>query len=286
VSTPPKRNSDPHYGYGCCFLGIVLPALAILGTAAVIWFSYEVATGGPNHPGKPRSFYNPIVRELGKPGAVEPRLGIAAVVLLDTSGSMKDTVRDLDGSSKPKLDIARRAMLQVVQQFDDYARAHPERAVRVGIYEFSGRSGRPACRPVILLSQPSPGTAAGLLEQMVADGNTPIGDAMIEAKHDLDATGFTRQHVLVITDGVNNRGYSPADVTAALAQQPEEYRASVYFIAFDIEAQRFKAEADAGAVVLGASNAQQLQQTLGEILSGKILVEQPEFPRAGTGAAP
>jgi len=51
---------------------------------------------------------------------------------------------------------------------------------------------------------------------MHADGGTPIGDAMITAKMDMDATGLSKRHILVITDGENNKGYTPEDVTRTI----------------------------------------------------------------------
>jgi hypothetical protein len=279
VSTHPKKSSDPHHGYGCCLVGIIVPFIGLV--ALVVLLSSE---GEPPRPvagpgGAQPAYRNPIAKLLETPAPPTRREGVAAAILLDTSGSMKNPVRDADGSARPKLDIARRAMLEVIKQFDGYARAHPGLEARVGIYEFSGRPRRPACRPVILLSPPNLKDAEPLLQQMVADGNTPIGDAMIEAKRDLDATGISRLHLLVITDGENNQGYAPSDVTSALGQQPAEKRAAVYFIAFDIAKDKFQAVMDGGGMVLGASNGQELKQTLDSILTGKILVEQPEAPK-------
>ena len=110
---------------------------------------------------------------------------------------------------------------------------------------------------------------------MVAGGDTPIGDAMIVAKRDVDATGLAKRHILVITDGENTKGYSPADVTQVISSQPEKDRASIYFIAFDVAASTFNSVRDSGGLVLAASNERDLKDTLGYLLTGKILVEQP-----------
>jgi hypothetical protein len=61
----------------------------------------------------------------------------------------------------------------------------------------------------------------------------------------------------------------------ALARRPEQERPSVYFVAFDIAASRFDAVREAGGLVLGAANAEELDKTLGALLTGKILVEGP-----------
>src|SRR5207244_9881837 len=98
-----------------------------------------------------------------------------------------------------------------------------------------------------------------------------IGDAMIKAKHDVDATGLSKRHILVITDGANTRGYSPEDVTRVISSQTEKDRASIYFVAFDVAAAKFNAVRDSGGLVLGASNETDLNGTLGYLLTGTIL---------------
>ena len=215
-----------------------------------------------------------IDREIAPSAAGEPREGIAAVVLLDVSGSMADEVAESGGGRK--IDIARRAALELVGQFDRYAKAHPEEPVVVGLFEFSGereRGGGPTTREIIPLLPPNPARAEEALAQMAPNGGTPIGDALIVGKRALDMAGFTRRHLLVVTDGENTDGYRPADVMAALTRRPESERPSVYFVAFDIAAARFEAVKNAGGLVLAAANAQELTDTLDFLLTGKILVE-------------
>jgi len=111
---------------------------------------------------------------------------------------------------------------------------------------------------------------------MRAEGDTPIGDAMIKVKRDVDATGLSKRHILVITDGENTKGYSPADVTRAILSQAEKDRASIYFVAFDVAASTFNSVRDSGGLVLAASNETDLKGTLDYLLTGKILAEQHE----------
>jgi Mg-chelatase subunit ChlD len=203
-------------------------------------------------------------------GTAVPREGIAAVVLMDVSGSMDEDIR---GSDDPKIVVARRAAVDLVRQFDAYADAHPDEPVLVGLFEFSGRAGE-STREVIPLSRPDPEGAQRAVGKMYADGGTPIGDAMIVGKHALDRSGLSRRHLLVVTDGENTDGFAPSDVMHALTSRPEVERPSVYFVAFNISANRFDRVRDAGALVLEAANAQELNQTLDSLLSGKILVEQ------------
>jgi hypothetical protein len=52
----------------------------------------------------------------------------------------------------------------------------------------------------------------------------------------------------------------------------------VYFVAFDVSAERFNAVKEAGGLVLEAANERELNQTMDFILTGRILVEQPVTP--------
>jgi hypothetical protein len=188
---------------------------------------------------------------------------------------MRDKVTDEAGQARRKIEIARECVGSLIRQFGDFAARNPDRKVAVGIYEFSSRDRHASCRQVVPLGPPDPQAAARALAQLDPEGGTPIGDAMIHAKRDLDETGLSRRHMLVITDGQNNKGYAPGTVADAMARQPDELRAALYFVAFNIEASRFNAVKDAGGLVLAADNGRDLRQTLDFILTGKILAEQP-----------
>jgi hypothetical protein len=53
-----------------------------------------------------------------KPDTTEWRDGVAAVVLVDVSGSMDERVRNADGERERKIVIARRAALDLVRSFE------------------------------------------------------------------------------------------------------------------------------------------------------------------------
>ena len=89
-----------------------------------------------------------------------------------------------------------------------------------------------------------------------------------------DQNGLSRRHLLVVTDGENTDGFDPELVTAAINRRPEAERPSLYFVAFDIEAKRFARVRDAGALLLGASDATELNSTLDSLLRGQILIER------------
>jgi Mg-chelatase subunit ChlD len=232
----------------------------------------------PPGPEAGASRVNPLDAELAAAPAVPSQEGIGAAILLDASGSMADEVPDATGKRRPKIAIARRSVTDVVRRFQAFAAEHPDRTVRVALLEFSHRDRQPAARVVLPAGPPDAASAATALAGIAPKAATPIGDAMLEAKRVLDRTGLSHRHIVVVTDGESNRGYHPADVAAALARQSGEARAGVYFVAFDVAAERFNAVRDTGALVLGASSEADLNQALDYLLTGKILVEQPAAP--------
>ena len=215
-----------------------------------------------------------IDEQLAPSSAVPAREGLAAAIMIDVSGSMDEEVTDENGRDEKKIEIARRAARDLIEQFARYADDHPNEPVLLGIYEFSERNGVPDARPVMPMGKPDRERAVAALRSMRANGGTPIGNAMIAAKRELDATGLTRRHLLVVTDGENTEGFAPERVAAALNRRPEAERPSLYFVAFDVAANRFDRVRDAGGLVLGAANAKELNSTLDSLLRGQILLEK------------
>ena len=212
--------------------------------------------------------------ELAPATPAAQRDGLAAAIVIDVSGSMKDSVRGEGGRNERKIEIARRAARDLVEQFARYADEHKDEPVLLGIYEFSERSGEDDMRPIISMGPPNRSRVESVLARLRADGGTPIGNAMIAAKRELDRTGLARRHLLLVTDGENTDGYNPEKVAAAINRRPEAERPSIYFVAFDIEANRFEGVRNAGGLVLGAANAKELNDTLDGLLRGQILVEK------------
>jgi Mg-chelatase subunit ChlD len=198
--------------------------------------------------------------------------GLAAVVLVDVSGSMHDRIR---GEQRRKIEAAQAAAIDLVGAFTRYAAAHPDTPVLVGVHEFSARAGAPAAREVIPLGKPDPLTAAGAIRAMKTGGGTPIGEAMAVARLALDRSGLKRRHLLVVTDGENTDGADPALVASVLEKQPEDAKASLYFVAFDVDAETFTPVKKAGALLLSAKSGAELAATFDELLSDRILVEAP-----------
>ena len=85
-----------------------------------------------------------------RPPTSEWQDGLAAVVLVDVSGSMADRVRDANGERRRKIVIAQRAALDLVRVVRDLRpRRIRTKPVSVGIFEFSERDGQPAARVVV-----------------------------------------------------------------------------------------------------------------------------------------
>ena len=206
--------------------------------------------------------------------AVPARDGIAAAVVIDVSGSMDDRVTGEDGRRARKIDVARRAARDVIEQFASYAEEHKDEVVNLGVFEFSRRNNQPDCRPIVPMGPPDRTRADEALARLDPGGGTPIGQAMVTAKQALDATGLSRRHLLIVSDGENTDGFEPEDVAAVIAKRPDNEKPSIYFVAFDIEARRFNGVRDAGGLVLPAANARELNTTLDTLIKGKILLEK------------
>lgn len=214
-----------------------------------------------------------IAAELTPDRTVPIRDGLAAAILIDVSGSMRETVAG--DPRAPKIETARRAALDLVSQFVRYAADHKGEPVMLGLYEFSSpEGGADYCREVVAMGPPDRAGAEAAIARMRPDGGTPIGEAMIRGKKALDATGLARRHLLVVTDGQNTTGVPPEWVATAIGKRPELERPSIYFVAFDIDANRFNAIRETGGLVLAAANARELTETLDTLLRGKILVER------------
>ena len=207
--------------------------------------------------------------------------GVALAIVYDTSGSMRDAVRDSTGRMSPKYVIANRALKAVAKQIQAFAASNAggaPRKVQAGLFVFSGESAREAV-------QFGPFDAAALEEFARTfsnpSGNTPLGNALSVATRKVMSSPLSRKHVLIITDGMNTAGPNPAAVLPRLKQQAEEKHTplSVHFVAFDVDAKVFGSVKKLGATVVGAADEKQLDTQLEYILQRKILLEEEE-PKA------
>src|SRR5664279_3695685 len=202
--------------------------------------------------------------------------GVALAIIYDTSGSMHDAVRDSSGRSSPKYIIANRALVAVSKQIQAFAAGNAggtPRKVEAGLFVFNGDSAREAVKF-------EPFDAAALVEFArnfsSPSGNTPLGNALSVATRKVMSSPLSRKHVLIITDGMNTAGKTPAEVMPRLQRQAQEKQTtvSVHFVAFDVAAKVFDPVKKLGATVVGASDEKQLNTQLEYILQRKILLEE------------
>ena len=137
------------------------PGLLLVPLAGALLFaaSCQRADDGPREDRAAREIDEQLVPGL----QVEQRDGVAAAIVIDVSGSMDDDVKGEDGRDIAKIEVARRAARDLVDQFAKYAEAHPDEPVMLGIYEFSRRRGEPDCRPVIRMGPPDRTSAAAAI---------------------------------------------------------------------------------------------------------------------------
>jgi Mg-chelatase subunit ChlD len=196
---------------------------------------------------------------------VDEGLGAAVAILVDTSGSMKETA---SGDSRAKSEVAQEAIEAMLDATDAFVAKRPDFPIKIGIYSFS--SGVRTLRPIqpydraairaTLSSLPRPG------------GGTAIGEAMRVARPDLYGAGVFRKYLLVVTDGENTSGRDPDDVAREIFRKSEG-TVQVYFVAFDTSPEKFAFLKEAGGDVIGAGSGAELRKALDGIYQGKILAE-------------
>lgn len=204
--------------------------------------------------------------------------GVALAIIYDTSGSMKDSVRDRAGGSSPKYVIANRALIAVAKQIQAFA-TNPAtgtaRKIHTGLFIFGNETGREA----IPFGPFDEGAIRRWAEAFsTPSGNTPLGNALRVAGQAVLDSRLPRKHVLLITDGMNTAGPRPEAVLPGLKQQAGKKGTtlSVHFVAFDVNAKIFDPVKKLGATVVGAADEKQLNSQLEFILQRKILLEDEE----------
>ena len=207
--------------------------------------------------------------------------GVAVAILYDTSGSMKDPVRNATGGSSPKYVIANRALIAIARQIQSFATnaaTGTPRKIQAGLFIFDGDSAREAVKF-------GPFDAAALEDWAKhfskPSGNTPLGNSLTVAARAVLNSPLSRKHVLIITDGMNTAGPPPSAVLPRVKKQAEQKQTglSVHFVAFDVDAKVFDAVKKQGATVVAASDEKQLDTQLQFILQKKILLEEEEPPK-------
>ena len=204
--------------------------------------------------------------------------GVAVAIVYDTSGSMKDTVRDSNGRMVPKHTIARRAMESVVKRLQTFATNTTDGAARkmeVGVFVFADNGPK----EFIKFGPFDAKEASGWAQRLPGPSTgTPLGNTLQRASEAVLNSKLSRKHVLVITDGMNTVGPDPTATLPRIKDQAarKQTAVSAHFVAFDIDAKIFDPLKKQGVTVVGAANEDQLNSQLGFILEKKILLEDEE----------
>ncbi|MBC8089884.1 MAG: VWA domain-containing protein [Phycisphaerae bacterium] len=196
---------------------------------------------------------------------VDEGLGASIALLLDVSGSMRDKTK---GEKRAKYLVAREALLTILATTDEFVARQPGFPINVGLYTFSGEVTR-----VVPVGRYNRSVLEKALTELGRpNGGTAIGDAMDVAREDLYKAGTFRKYILVVTDGANTDGREPEEVAREIAARSEG-AVRQYFIAFDIDKERFAFLKEINGDVLGAANGLALSASLDSIYRGKILAE-------------
>ncbi|HEX2204489.1 MAG TPA: vWA domain-containing protein [Longimicrobium sp.] len=210
--------------------------------------------------------------------------GIAVAVLIDRSTSMREPP---PGSETPKNVLARDAVARVLEATAGHLRENPETPVKVGVYYFSTK----VLTALPMAPYDSAAVRAALERTVAPSGFTAIGEAMEAARLELYHSGATRKYILVVTDGVNTTGVSPAEVAREIRDRSEG-GVGMYFVAFDVDPAKFAFVEEAGGEVLPAAGGDQLREALSKVYRTKILAEAEDYgdgfaqPRDTARAAP
>ena len=197
--------------------------------------------------------------------SVDEGLGASIAILIDNSGSMK---KEAEGDDRPKYMVAREAIEAMLASTDSFVAKQPDFPINVGLYRFASR-----VTPMAPVAKYDRSALIAALDAMPEpDGGTAIGSAMDAARADLYRAGTFRKYILVVTDGENTQGVSPRRIAREISRRSEG-AVRMYFVAFDVDADRFAFVRESHGEVVGARNGEALRAQLGEIYRGTILSE-------------
>lgn len=201
----------------------------------------------------------------------EPRAGTAVVILVDTSGSMKQPVKDRNGQMQPKNVIANEAMTHIIQSTAAWKKSHPAANLQLALYHFNS-----SVAEVLPMGEFDAGKAAAAIKKLPPpNSGTAIGKALESAFKALYRSGCQRKFVVCITDGENTTGPPPAWIAHQLFDRTQG-EVELQFVAFDTAADQFKFLKDVNGHVVEASDGIKLQTELEKIYQERILVEKEE----------
>jgi Mg-chelatase subunit ChlD len=249
-------------------------SLSSLAMTAIAGLCLVLAAGCPNNSKPPGSTSDrkapPGDYHVDLPSG-ESRLGTAVVVVVDTSGSMSQSVKDRSGQRRPKYEIAREALARIIQSTAAWKKDHPKSNLQMAVYGFSSGAWE-----ILPMGQFDPDKARAALNRLPAPGGgTAIGKALESAFQALYRSGCTRKFVVCITDGENTSGPDPDWVARHLFARTNG-EVELQFVAFDTSAHQFRFLKDVNGHVVQAADGAGLEKELGRIYQERILVEKEE----------
>ena len=205
---------------------------------------------------------------------VDEGLGVALDIVLDNSGSMADTAR---GDNRPKYLVAREAIERMLYATDSAIAQRPDFPVLIALHVFTDD-----VRAVLPMQPYNRDSVSAALERVAfPKGGTAIGRGIDEARRALYRSGVFRKNILVITDGENTSGPPPSRVAREVFERSEG-GVRMYFVAFDVDADKFSFARSVKGEVIGAANATALGAALDTLYKGRVLAEALD---AGEGRA-
>jgi Mg-chelatase subunit ChlD len=227
-----------------------------------------VAAGCGDQPHPEKTPAGPGASQIVDLPQADQRLCTAVTILIDTSGSMTQMVRDRSGSKRPKYRIAQDAIKRIIDYTQTWTVAHPDRTLLLGVFNFSSSAG--AILPTEAFDV---ARARAAIERIPSPGGgTAIGEALEAGFKSLYATGCVRKHIICITDGENTSGPAPDRVARALFAQTAG-EVELHFVAFDTSASKFGFLKDVNGHAVEAADGEQLAAKLSDIYEKQILAE-------------
>ncbi|MFC2079019.1 VWA domain-containing protein [Candidatus Bipolaricaulota bacterium] len=171
------------------------------------------------------------------------------VIILDRSLSMSE---EIDG--EVKMDVAKDVLIDLLNNIPDGA--------RVGIRQFGGNCSTELLAPVGPIQR---NLLRSEIQSIVADGATPIADALAQTRQDLSSISDP-QLVLLISDGMETCGGDP--VQAAKDLIADGYNLNIHVVGFDISRnigardQLIEIAQSTGGTYYDAENSGELRQAL------------------------
>lgn len=201
------------------------------------------------------------------------REGTAVVVLVDTSGSMAQPVKDAKGQMRPKHLIAREALSNIIRNTAQWQKGHPQAPLSMGLYTFSS-----SVNEVLPVGDFDAARAEAALARIPSpNSGTAIGQALEAGFKALYRSGCRRKFLICVTDGENTTG-PPPDWIARNLYGLTDGGVEMHFVAFDTQASRFAFLKEVNGQVVQADDGARLQNELNRIYEERILVEKEDVP--------